>query len=99
MNIRNLCWGTVGCAVADMADTKRRCVMYQCAVCKREGVKLYRYYGSFLRAGEIYCMHCAPPGHIQNQNLVPLCTDTDGSVWGYTSVPQDSIDRFNALPD
>ena len=73
--------------------------MHNCSVCKRNGVKLYRYYGSFLRDDEIFCGTCAPKGEIEHQNLVPLCEDIDGSVWGYTSVPQDAIDRFHALPD
>ena len=70
-----------------------------CAICGRNTVKLYRYYGCFLRDGEIYCRTHAPAGHIDRQNLVPLCEDTDGSVWGYTSVPDDAIARREALPD
>ena len=75
--------------------TQKHC----CSICRRNDIKLYRYYGSFLRDDEIFCRSHAPAGHIENQNLVPLCEDADGSVWGYTSVPQDVIDRFNALPD
>ena len=70
-----------------------------CTICKRRTVKLYRYYGCFLRDDEIFCKAHAPAGHIANQNLVPLIEDTDGSVWGYTSVPQKAIDRFNAMED
>lgn len=70
-----------------------------CTVCKRNTVKLYRYYASFLRDEEIYCKTHAPAGQIERQHLVPLCEDVDGSVWGYTSVPEDAIARFNALPD
>lgn len=66
-----------------------------CSVCKRDDVKLCRWYGSFLRDDEIYCAAHRP----QTEWLVPLCEDTDGSVWGYTSVPQDAIDRFNVLPE
>lgn len=72
---------------------------HRCATCQRNTVKLYRYYASPLRDAEIFCRRCAPPGHIERQNLVPLCEDTDGTVWGYTSVPEDAIARFNALPD
>lgn len=72
---------------------------HSCAVCHRNTIKLYRYYSHFLRDEEIYCRSCAPEGHIERQYLVPLCEDLDGSVWGYTSVPQDATDRFNALPD
>ena len=70
-----------------------------CAARKRNTVKLYRYYGSPLRDAEIYCRKDAPAGEIEHQYLVPLCEDLDGSVWGYTSVPDDAIARFEALPD
>lgn len=72
---------------------------HRCAICKRNAVKLYRYYASFLRDSEIFCKTHAPTGHIEKQHLVPLCEDTDGSVWGYTSVPEDAIARWEALPD
>lgn len=70
-----------------------------CTVCKRNDIKLYRWYGFFLHDDEIFCRTHAPDGHIDKQHLVPLCEDLDGSVWGYTSVPPDAIARFNALPD
>ena len=70
-----------------------------CATCQRNDIKLYRYYGSFLRDEEIFCKAHAPEGAIERQHLVPLCEDEDGTVWGYTSVPDDAIARFNALPE
>jgi len=72
---------------------------HQCAVCGRSDVRLYRYYGSPLRDSEIYCCQDAPGGQIEGQFLVPLCEDVDGTVWGYTSVPEDAIARFYALPE
>ena len=72
---------------------------HKCAVCGRNDVKLYRYYAFFLRVEEIFCKAHVPAGQIENQYFVPLCEDTDGSVWGYTSVPNDAIERFNSLPD
>lgn len=72
---------------------------HKCATCGRNTVKLYRYYSFFLRDEEIFCRKHAPAGQIESQYLVPLCEDLDGSVWGYTSVPDDAIARFNALPD
>lgn len=72
---------------------------HRCMMCKRNTVKLYRYYGSPLRDDEIYCRACAPTDEIDKQVLVPLCEDVDGTVWGYTSVPADAIARFEALPD
>ena len=71
----------------------------RCSVCKRNTVKLYRYYGSSLGDEDIFCRAHAPAGEIDKQALVPLCEDVDGSVWGYISVPDDAIERFNALPD
>lgn len=68
---------------------------HKCSICQRNNVKLYRYYGSFLRDNEIYCHDHKP----NSSWIVPLIEDIDGSVWGYTSAPQDAIDRFNALPD
>jgi len=70
-----------------------------CAICQRNDIKIYRYYGLFLRDEQIFCRTHAPPGHIERKNLVPLCEDEDGSVWGYTSVPPDAIARWEALPD
>lgn len=72
---------------------------HRCAVCERRDRKLYRRYGSPLREAEIYCRADAPTDWINRQILVPLCEDEDGIVWGYTSVPDDAIARFNALPD
>jgi hypothetical protein len=70
-----------------------------CTVCKRNTIKLYRYYGSPLRDEEIFCHAHAPKGHIERQVLVPLVEDSDGLVWGYTSVPEDAIARWKALPE
>lgn len=72
---------------------------HHCVVCKRNDIRLYRYYGFFLRDDEIFCRTHAPTGEIDSQELVPLCEDLDGSVWGYTSVPEDAIARWQALPD
>lgn len=72
---------------------------HYCVVCRRNDVRLYRYYGSPLREAEIFCRKDAPAGQIERQYLVPLCEDLDGSVWGYTSVPDDAIARFQALPE
>lgn len=68
----------------------------RCYICKRNTVKLYRCYGSFLRDDEILCKLHRP------ENLdwfVPLVEDVDGSVWGYTSVPDDAIKRWELLSD
>lgn len=68
-----------------------------CAKCGRGQCKLYRPYGEFLREGRIVCKADIPQG--QEGWYVPLCEDVDGTVWGYTSARQDSIDYFDSLPD
>lgn len=70
---------------------------HQCHTCQRRDVKLYRAYGSFLRDGEIFCKAHTPAD--QASWYVPLVEDTDGSVWGYTSVPDEAIARWEALPE
>ena len=72
---------------------------HRCAICQRNDVRLYRYYSSFLRDDEIFCRAHALAGEIESQLLVPLCEDTDGSVWGYSAVPDDAIARWRALPE
>lgn len=71
---------------------------HRCAVCGRNDVRLYHYYGS-LHDDEIYCVRHAPAGAIESQALVPLCEDVDGSVWGYQRVPDEAIARWKALPE
>lgn len=91
----NSCGGQVAAVSVGEGVNAKNC----CTVCKRHDVRLYRYYGSFLRDEEIFCRSHAPAGHIENQHLVPLCEDVDGSVWGYTSVPDEAIARWEALPE
>lgn len=73
---------------------------HKCAVCGRNDVKLYRWYAMFLRDEDIRCKaHVDDPALLENQNMVPLVEDKDGSVWGYTSAPDEDIFRFFDLPD
>ena len=73
---------------------------HKCAVCNRNDVRLYRWFGMFKRDEDIRCKaHVDEPELIENQNMVPLIEDADGNVWGYTSAPYDDICRFLALPD
>ena len=70
---------------------------HRCATCKRNDVKLYRPAGEFLRDYRIFCRRHVP---VDSWNwYVPLVEDDDGSVWGYTSVPEDHYERWDALPD
>lgn len=73
--------------------------VHGCSVCGRNDVRLYRYGGMFLRDEEIFCRADAPSRKIEGGNLIPLIEDTDGSVWGYTSAPEDAMKRFYAMPD
>lgn len=71
--------------------------IHRCAICKRSNIKLYRPYGEFLRDDKIRCRK-----HIPIRKLdvyVPMIEDLDGSVWGYTSVPEDTHTKWKDLPD
>ena len=70
---------------------------FHCATCKTSGVRLYRPYGNFFRPEDNRCNK-----HITEKQrgwYVPLCPDEDGSIWGYTSIPDEAIDIFYALPE
>lgn len=70
-----------------------------CAICKRNDIKLYRYYQRQLREREIFCRAHAPEGLIEQQVLVPLFEDLDGGVWGHFNAPATAIARWGALPE
>lgn len=70
---------------------------HACATCGRNDIRLYRAYGSFLRDEEIFCKAHTPAE--QASWYVPLCEDEDGTVWSYTSAPDEAIKRWEALPD
>ena len=69
---------------------------HRCGICKKDA-KLFRPYGEFLRDHWIRCTNHIPK--LEQDWYVPCIEDLDGSVWGYTSMPQSAIDRWNALPD
>lgn len=70
-----------------------------CHICKKTNlqVRLYRPYGNFYRPKDNFCNAHVPEG--SRDWYIPLCFDNDGSVWGYTSVPQDTVEVFYALPE
>ncbi len=69
--------------------------LHRCHVCKKSNVRLYREYGEFLREHRIYCAK-----HIGKWNWkVPLIEDTWGNVWGYSSYPNNDIDKWLQLPN
>ncbi len=83
---------------------------YSCTVCGATGVKLWRRYQTLAAVTPLLCVVCAHKD--QNKNLaefnvdecdsigwtVPAVPDGEGSFWGYTSVPQDRVDWWAALP-
>jgi hypothetical protein len=71
----------------------------KCATCKKTNleVRLYRPYGNFYRPKDNLCNE-----HVPEESrgwYVPLTFDDDGSVWGYTSVPQHLVEAFNLIPE
>ena len=76
--------------------TKRRdAFWYKCAVCGFRG-QLYRPYGEFFRPWRLKCKEHVPWPY--KDWYVELCVDVDGSVWGYTSAPDWSIEDWRNLP-
>ena len=68
--------------------------LHRCSICQRDDVRLYRYYGRFLRADEIFCKRHIP----QNDMItVPLIEDEYGDAWGSTSVPEDAWKRWDEM--
>ena len=53
--------------------------------------------GTYSKAPDRY----APGFHraLEAKGAWVLCEDTDGSVWGYSAVPDDAIARWRALPE
>jgi len=74
--------------------------IFRCGTCKATGVRLYRPYGSVFRAEDNECNACvAARGRDHMGWMVPLCSDEDGSIWGYTSVPPKDHNKFLLLPE
>lgn len=70
--------------------------VHKCSTCQRSNVQLWRPYGEFLRDETIFCIVHLPKE--KKDWYVPLIEDDDGSVWGYTSVPEDAIAMWKSLP-
>lgn len=80
---------------------------HKCATCGRNDIKLFRSAGGFLHDDEIFCYtHCPRNTDLSSDFIkkcvlqtwyVPCIEDTDGSIWGYTSVPTKDIVKWNAL--
>jgi len=86
---------------------------FRCCVCKREDVRLYRSYGTFLDRDDIRCNVHVPERDPEPETRplgepytstksgwwVPLVEGPAGEVWGYTSCPDGDIARWTAKPD
>jgi len=67
----------------------------KCEVCGILGARVYRFASS--SDLDCRCNDCIEKGkHIY---YIPCIYDVDGSVWGYTSVPEIDVARFLALPE
>jgi hypothetical protein len=84
---------------------------YECGECGAKGVRLYRYYQTFLEHQKLRCRSCAvnevgeepqAPWSVTEHNighLVSAVPTEDGrTYWGYTSVPSDGVEWWNRLP-
>lgn len=70
----------------------------KCGECDAADVRLYRPAGNFYRPEDNRCnIHITLE---QRGWYVPLCIDEgDDSIWGYGSIPNETLDKFYALPE
>jgi len=67
----------------------------ECSVCGIRGKRIFRFAASSYL--DCRCNNCIEAG--KHLYYVPCIYDTDGSVWGFTSVPEIDVARFLALPE
>lgn len=84
-------------------DSER--LAYVCQACGASGVKLWRYYQTFLENQRLLCRRCAEADQANELEgdqigwMVPAVPTEDGTTfWGYTSVPKDRVEWWKALP-
>lgn len=79
-----------------------------CGECGATGVRLFRPYSEFFRAGRVRCGPCArtePLGQYGGNDdteigwYVPLIQCDDGDYWGYTSIPEAALAAWKQLPE
>lgn len=83
---------------------------YRCVKCNAKNCKLWRQYQTMADQIELLCANCSEKdqgkklklekgGSDQIGWLVPAIPTEDGETyWGYTSVPDDGCDWWDALP-
>lgn len=94
--------------MGDSSETKA--IPYVCGRCGAEGQKLWRLYQAFLDSQELTCYACTCDAENRNKSAPPfdityigwrvaaVPTPDKSGFWGYTSVPQDGVDWWHALP-
>lgn len=78
---------------------------YVCSKCEAHGVRLYRQYQTFADRIQLLCTACALIDQKKSEPdethtigwLVAACPSGD-TFWGYTNVPKEIVDWWNALP-
>lgn len=82
-------------------------IVYRCADCDVEGVKLWREFNMFLDHQVLRCRSCAMLDQPGNEDagdqigwLIPAVPTVEmDTYWGFSSVPQDRVDWWKSLPD
>jgi hypothetical protein len=88
---------------------------YVCGLCNAENGKLWRLYNVFLDNQELTCKSCTEAldtsgpddfdlepalssGHLCGR-ICAVPTQDNTSFWGFTSIPEDGVVWWRALPD
>jgi len=80
---------------------------YTCSGCGAHGVKLWREYNTFLENQTLTCFACTPAprdgmkkvaSSAIGWRVAAVPTEDNSSFWGYTSVPDEAVAWWQALP-
>lgn len=92
-------------------DLDKLDVPYRCGACGAYGVRLWRKYQTVLDAQTLLCRACAETeqglagqdyGQDRGDQIgwrIPAVPDDTGTYWGYTSVPDEGVAWWVALPE
>lgn len=83
--------------MSDKAEMLAAVPEFKCGQCGATGCRLYRPGGEFRREHRDRCNGCVTEE--QRGWYVPLVVDSDGSAWGFSSIPDADCERFYALPE
>lgn len=70
----------------------------KCGECGATNCRIYRPYASFRRPENDLCNGCVPAKE-RGWYVPVIVDDSDGSIWGYSSVPDKDLQKFYALPE